>query len=125
MTKDELVRHLRAVHGSKITEPRWTTKAELESAHAEYHVRERAASDGFIRRGNVRAALAARSEPDHERERQDAYAKGWADARAVIADRLDVAYHTDIGHRVSTLPSECPRCIRDHQAAEYAPEQPE
>jgi hypothetical protein len=52
MTKDELVRHLRGIHGATITEPRWTTKANLEADHATYHERDRAANDAFIRKGN-------------------------------------------------------------------------
>ena len=51
MRKHELVKHLEVIHGAKITRPEWTTKAELDGAHATYHMRERAASDAFIKRG--------------------------------------------------------------------------
>jgi hypothetical protein len=40
---------------------------------------------------------------------------------AILAIEAEAAagpqYHTDTGHRVSTPPNECPRCIRDREAA--------
>jgi hypothetical protein len=108
----------------------------------------------------IRAALAARSEPldkfdiahmsrfeqegsepDHEAERQEAYAKGWADARAVIAtppaEGLDVDKVTrllaryDLVNRPSVYHAHSWGWYRDlaeYIAREYAalaPEQPE
>lgn len=37
--------------------------------------------------------------------------------RAALAATPEPQYHTDTGHRISTPPSECPRCIRDHALA--------
>ena len=54
MTKDELAKHLRVIHGATITELKWTTKADLEGAHADFHVKERAAHDVFRQKGKKR-----------------------------------------------------------------------